>query len=280
MYRKEFDLYSKGLLNISNDNYDDEKRFYKEITNAIKRKEFKFVYQPKFNLNSGKLIGAEALIRWNKSDDVIIYPDSFIEKLENNNLIYLIDYYIIEECLKILYNWNNTYKNNMVPISINLSKSTLMRNNFIDTLEVLIKMYDVDLKYLEFEITEREHVNYSINDINNRISEVRSLGIKVSLDDFGTGNSNLAFSMEMNLDTIKIDRSLISKIGENEKINYLLQFIIDLANKSNISLVAEGIETEEQIAFLIDNGYKFGQGYYFSKPINAEIFEQKYLINK
>ena len=145
MYRKEFDLYSKVLLNISNDNYNNKKRFREEVINAINRKEFKFVYQPKFNLNSGKLIGAEALIRWKKSEDVIIYPDSFVEKLENNNLIYLIDYYTIEECLKKLHNWNYIYKNNMVPIALNLSKSALMRPDFIDTLQVLIKMYDIDL---------------------------------------------------------------------------------------------------------------------------------------
>ena len=83
--------------------------------------------------------------------------------------------------------------------------------------------------------------------------------------------------MNIDLDTIKVDRSLINKIGENEKINYLLEFIIDLANKNNINLVAEGIETEEQIEFLIDSGYKFGQGYYFSKPIDGELFEKKYL---
>ena len=261
----------------SNNTHNDINKFYKEVKNGIKRNEFKFVYQPKFNLKSGHLIGAEALIRWHKSAEVIIYPDSFVEKLENNNLIYLIDYYTIEECLKKLYYWNNTYKNNIVPISINLSKSTLMRNDFISTLEVLIAMYNVDLKYLEFEITEREYVDYGIKDINNRIEKVRSLGIKISLDDFGTGNSNLSFSMNIDLDTIKVDRSLINKIGENEKINYLLEFIIDLANKNNINLVAEGIETEEQIEFLIDSGYKFGQGYYFSKPIDAELFEKKYL---
>lgn len=261
----------------SNNTYNDINKFYKEVKNGIKRNEFKFVYQPKFNLKSGQLIGAEALIRWHKSDEVIIYPDNFVEKLEDNNLIYLIDYYTIEECLKKLYYWNNAYKNNIVPISINLSKSTLMRNDFIYTLEVLIEVYNVDLKYLEFEITEREYVDYDIKDINNRIEKVRSLGIKISLDDFGTGNSNLSFSMNIDLDTIKVDRSLINKIGENEKINYLLEFIIDLANKNNINLVAEGIETEEQMEFLIDNGYKFGQGYYFSKPIDADLFEKKYL---
>ena len=155
-----------------------------------------------------------------------------------------------------------------------------MRVDFIDTLEALIGIYNIDLKYLEFEITEREYVDYSIDNINNKIDKVRSMGIKVSLDDFGTGNLNLSFSMNIDIDTIKIDRSLINKIGQNKKIDYLLRFMIDLANKNNINLVAEGIETEEQIKFLINTGYELGQGYYFSKPINVDVFEKKYLLHK
>ena len=270
MYKKEFKL-------CSNNN---ESKLYEEVKNGIKRREFKFVYQPKYNIKNGKLIGAEALIRWHKSNAVIIYPDSFVEKLEDNNLIYLIDYYTMEECLRKIYYWNNIYKDNLVPISINLSKSTLMRVDFIDTLEALIGIYNIDLKYLEFEITEREYVDYSIDNINNKIDKVRSMGIKVSLDDFGTGNLNLTFSMNIDIDTIKIDRSLINKIGQNKKIDYLLRFMIDLANKNNINLVAEGIETEEQIKFLINTGYELGQGYYFSKPINVDVFEKKYLLHK
>ena len=153
-----------------------------------------------------------------------------------------------------------------------------MRHDFLEVLESIIKKYDVDLKYIEFEITEREYVDYSIQEINDKIYSVRELGIKISLDDFGSGNSNLSFSMNIDLDIIKIDKSIINKIGKNEKIDYFLLLILELANKNNIDLVAEGIETKDQLEFLIDNGYKFGQGYYFSKPIDAEVFENKYIV--
>ena len=251
---------------------------YNETKKGIMLNEFKFVYQPKFNIKSNQIIGAEVLIRWHKSDGNIIYPDKFIDKLEDKNLIYLIDYYTIEECLKRLNDWIHLSRNNIIPLSINLSKSTLMRHDFLEVLESIIKKYDVDLKYIEFEITEREYVDYSIQEINDKIYSVRELGIKISLDDFGSGNSNLSFSMNIDLDIIKIDKSIINKIGKNEKIDYFLLLILELANKNNIDLVAEGIETKDQLEFLIDNGYKFGQGYYFSKPIDAEVFENKYIV--
>ena len=251
---------------------------YNEIKEGIMLNEFKFVYQPKFNIKSNQIIGAEILIRWHKKDGSIIYPDKFIGKLEDNNLIYLIDYHTIEECLKKLYEWSYLSRENIVPLSINLSKSTLMRSDFIDVLKDIIKKYDIDLKYIEFEITEREYVDYTIQEINEKIYSVRELGIKISLDDFGSGNSNLSFSMNIDLDIIKIDKSIINKIGENEKINHFLLLILDLANKNNIDLVAEGIETKDQLEFLIDNGYKFGQGYYLSKPIDVEDFENEYIV--
>ena len=251
---------------------------YNETKKGIMLNEFKFVYQPKFNIKSNQIIGAEVLIRWHKSDGNIIYPDKFIDKLEDKNLIYLIDYYTIEECLKRLNDWSHLSRNNIIPLSINLSKSTLMRHDFLEVLESIIKKYDVDLKYIEFEITEREYVDYSIQEINDKIYSVRELGIKISLDDFGSGNSNLSFSMNIDLDIIKIDKSIINKIGKNEKIDNFLLLILELANKNNIDLVAEGIETKDQLEFLIDNGYKFGQGYYFSKPIDAEVFENKYIV--
>lgn len=262
----------------NNGNYNEVTNFYEEIKEGIKLNEFKLVYQPKFNMKSNKVIGAEVLIRWNKSDGNVIYPDKFVEKLENENLIYLIDYYMIEQSLKKLHQWSNLMNGNIVPISINLSKSTLMRLDFIDTLKSFIEKYNIDLKYLEFEITEREYVDFSIQEINDKVGIVRDLGIKVSLDDFGSGHSNLSFSMNINLDSIKIDKSIINQVGKNEKINYLLKFLLELANNYNIGLVAEGIETKEQVEFLINSGYELGQGYYFSRPIDVDLFEREYLI--
>lgn len=260
--------------NIKENNYMD---MYDDVIRAIELKEFKFLYQPKFNLSSGKVIGSEALIRWDK-DGTILSPDKFIGKIEEYKLIYLIDYYTIEECLRQISFWNKKRNQNMIPISINISKSTLMRDEFIEKLAFLIDMYDVNLSYMEFEITEREYTNYSLIDINNRIKEVRDKGIKVSIDDFGAGNSNLAFSVDMDIDTIKIDKSIVDRIGKSKNIDILLPFIVEVSNNKSIDIVAEGIETKEQLDILIDSGYKFGQGYYFSKPISCEEFERQYLV--
>lgn len=250
---------------------------YNDIKNAINLNEFKFVYQPKFNIKTKSIIGAEVLVRWDKKDGSTTYPDEFISKLEDKKLIYLLDYHVIEESIKKISEWNFNFNIDIVPISINLSKSTLMRDDFIGKLNELIEKYKLDLNCLEFEITERESFDYSIIEINNRIEEIKSLGIKISIDDFGAGNSNISFSMNIDLDIIKIDKSIIAEIGKNKKIDYILVFIRDLAKLSNIDLIAEGIETKEQCEFLVENGYDFGQGYYLSRPIEIDEFEVKYL---
>lgn len=249
--------------------------FYKELLNGIKFNQFRFLYQPKFSLKDGQIVGAELLIRWHKSYDIIIPPDNFIGKLEDYKLIYIIDYYVMEELLKKLKYLIE--KGSVIPLSMNLSKSTLMRNDFIETLDLLLKKYDINTKYIEFEITEREYVEYSLTEINEIINKVRLKGIKVSLDDFGSGNANLAFSLNMKIDTVKVDKSITKKMGKNKNIDILSEFILELFNYNNIDIIAEGIETKEQLNFLIENGYKFGQGYYLSRPINYEELEKRYL---
>lgn len=281
-YKIQIDI----LLNLININLNNSKIlkiqnidyviYYRELLNALKLKQFKFLYQPKFSLKDGKISGAELLIRWHK-DDIIIPPDNFIEKLERYNLIHIIDYYVMEQLLKKLKCL--TKKNIVIPISMNLSKSTLMRNDFIKNIDLLLEKYDVDTKYIEFEITEREYVDYSLTEINEIISKVRLRGIKVSLDDFGSGNANLAFTLNMNIDTVKIDKSITEKMGKNKNIDILSEFILELFNHNNIDIIAEGIETKEQLNLLIETGYKFGQGYYLSRPINYEQLEKKYLNN-
>ena len=260
---------------ISDDIYVS--KLYNEIKKATNSKEFKFVYQPKFNMITNSIIGAEVLIRWYKEDGTIIYPDKFINMLEENNLIYLIDYYAIEETMKKIKYWCDTPNINTIPLSINLSKSTFMRYNFVRNLESLLQKYDINPKYLEFEITEREYVEFNIREINEVIDKIRSFGIKVSLDDFGSGNSNISFSMSANLDIIKIDKSITDKIGKSKKIDYFLYSIIGLRYNDDIEFLVEGIETKEQCDLLIEKGYKFGQGYYYSKPIVIEELESIYL---
>ena len=244
----------------------------------IELNEFKFVYQPKFNIRMNNIFGVEILIRWHKSNGEIVPPNEFISRLEDEKLIYLIDYYAIEECMIKISEWSVNDSINIVPISVDLSKRTLMREDFLGRLNCLIKKYKINLKYLEFEITERETLDFSIDDINRRIEEIKMLGIKISIDDFGSGNLNISFSLDVDLDIIKIDKSMIDRIGKNKKIEYILSAIMNLARDNNIELIAEGIETEEQNKFLIDNGYNFGQGYYFSKAIELSEFEKKYLV--
>ncbi len=254
-----------------------KKRLCKDIENGIKLNEFKFVYQPKFNMKTNSIVGAEVLIRWKKSNGEIVYPDKFINKLEKYNLIYLIDYYVMYECIKQMDYWFNFMEYKPINIAINLSKSTLMRDDFIEYLNNIIDKYKINLNYLEFEITERENIKLDIEDVNKRIKIIRDLGIKVSLDDFGSENSNISLYMNIDFDVIKIDKSIIDNIGKKDKADYILRYIRNLANHSGAELIAEGIETRDQYKFLLEHGYNTGQGYYFSTPIDVYDFEKKYL---
>lgn len=259
-------------------NYDlYTEKLYRDIKEAINSNEFKFVYQPKFDMITNTVIGAEVLIRWHKKNGEIIRPDEFIGEFEEHYLIYLIDYYAIEESMKKIKYWSQLPHIKIVPISINVSKSTFMRYSFIDDLESLLKKYDIDPKYLEFEITEREYVEFKIKEINTILAKIKSWGIKIALDDFGSGNSNISFSMSIDLDTIKIDKSITDKIGKNKKIDYFLSSIIGLSDGNDLDFIVEGIENKEQCDFLIEKGYKLGQGYYYSKPIEVEELEELYL---
>lgn len=269
-------------INIKDKYYQEEKcgisKLYEEVKKGIELNEFRFVYQPKFNIRTNNIFGVEILIRWHKSNGEIVQPNEFISRLEEEKLIYFIDYYAIEECMIKISEWSVNNSINIVPIAVNLSKNTFMREDFLERLNCLIEKYKISLKHLEFEITEREALEFNIEDINRRIEEIKMLGIKISVDDFGSGNSNISFSLDVDLDIIKIDKSMIDRIGKNKKIEYILAAIMNLARDNNIELIAEGIETEEQNKFLIDNGYSFGQGYYFSKPIELSELEEKYLV--
>lgn len=284
------------LMNADFNMYEDKKNYYRnnlildggekinkkreellsEVKRAIRDNEFSILYQPKFNIKSMQIVGAEALIRWIKPIQVFIYPDSFIPDLEENQAIYIIDYFVLEHTIAQIYEWINAGCEPL-PISINISKSTLLLPNFIKRLKEILNVFDIPKKYLEIEITERECLGKDLNDLCKVIEVIRKLGIKVSIDDFGTGESNILLISSMDIDTIKIAKSTIDYIGANDKVCGILKGIKNMMDMNEIGIIVEGIETEEQYKTLLACGYEYAQGYYFSKPVSKEILEQKYL---
>lgn len=273
------DIYTKNLAV-----YDDsiQKQIVREqevldsMEAAITERQFVVYYQPKCNLQTGEVSGAEALVRWIHPDFGFIPPDDFIPLFEKNGFIQKLDFYVWEEALRVLSKWK---KNNdiMVPISINVSRVDFSIPNLVERVDALVKKYDVETKYLRLEVTESAYVD-NPDEIINAVKRLRTLGFKFEMDDFGSGYSLLGMLNELPIDTLKLDRSLIIQEGALSKKS-VLGFSLALAKWLGIEALAEGVETAEQADNLRLMGCNVGQGYYFARPLPLPEFEE-FLINE
>ena len=248
----------------------DKIKLEEEIKQGIANKEFKAYFQPKYGKDGKTIIGAEALVRWNK-DGLIISPYVFIPVCEVNGLIKDIDELVLEDVCQNLRLWINQNKK-VVPISVNLSRNYLDKINCINRLVKIINQYDIPKELIEFEVTESSLVGNE-KKLKETIDTLRDKGFKVLLDDFGVGYSSIRTISEMNFDTLKIDKSFVDGIGE-ERWENIINYTIALSKKLDMNIIAEGIETEEQYQFLINSSCDVFQGYYFNKPINSDEFSK------
>lgn len=268
-------IYGSTLIEFTQEmqtKFDKQNLIVANMEVALQNREFFLVIQPKVDLHTNKIIGGEALIRWKTKDNESIYPDEFIKVFESNGFIAKIDRYIFETMCFIIKN------NPFLPvISVNLSPITLLQSDVVNDYMKILKKYDLTPETIEIEITETA-LSDDIKDINNFIEELKSLGFKISIDDFGTGISTLSRLHEMNIDVLKLDRSFITTNLAEEKTISILQSIFTISKTLNLRTVAEGIETNEQRKKLIDLGCDIGQGYFFSRPI--EVLDFIELVNK
>lgn len=250
----------------------------KSLNKALEKGEFEIYLQPKYNSESDSIVGAEALARWNNRNDGIVSPEVFIPILEKNKNIVKLDMYMFEEACKIISRWS---KNNvsLVPISINISKITMSENdNFVIDLKNIIKKYDIDTRFLEIELTERIMFRET-NKIVSIIKEIKKIGIKVSLDDFGAGYSSLNILKNIPIDIIKLDKLFLDKRDISEKGKIVIKNIINMANELGLEVVAEGVEFLEQSQFLKSVGCEVVQGYLYGKPMTIREFEKLEMFN-
>lgn len=262
----------KGKMNQSYKFFDeqnkksiiDNQKIESEFSEAVKNNEFEVWYQPKYDMRYKKICGAEALIRWRKKDGSLISPAKFIPVFENNGQIIQLDEEVIKKVCKDIREMSCLgYES--YPISVNLSRLHLEHHGIVNTIKELLKKYDVDSSKINFEITESALLNNN-KKLNSIVDELHKLGFKVEMDDYGTGISALSSLSESNFDTLKLDKSFIDNIG-NEKMDIIIKSTIEMAKALNMKIIAEGIETQDQIEFLVANNCFIGQGYYFSKPI-------------
>ena len=265
---------SKGNYNKRYFVYDDkmEEKMIKEhdiemiMEEGIEKKEFKVFYQPKINSKTGKVDGAEALVRWQR-EDILIPPNEFIPIFEKNKFIMKLDKYIFEKVCEDIKDWKDRF-NKEIKVSVNISKEHLLQEEFIEGYLKIVSKRNIKPGEIELEITESAMVDENF-DMFNVFKKIKESGFKISIDDFGTGYSSLSMLQNMPIDIIKIDKSFINQ-------SQILEVIMKLAKNMNLETVAEGVETSEQVQRLKELEVDFLQGYYYSKPLEKSEFE-KYL---
>ncbi len=264
----DYFIYSKELSEREMDNLI----LINQLRQAERNNELRLFYQPIIDINTGDMVGTEALIRWEKSGEGIISPARFIPLAEETGLIVSIGEWVIRTACMQQKAWiNKGYK--PIRVSVNISGRQFQQHNFVETVLKIIKETGIDPSYLVLEITESTaimNIEYTLE----MLKKLKELGVYTSIDDFGTGYSSLYKLKEMNVDELKIDRSFIQDINLDIKNEKIAKTIIILANELNLKVIAEGVETREQLDFLKENGCNNAQGYYYSKPVPADEFEK------
>ena len=246
------------------------------ITNAMKRaveeQQFVIYYQPKFDLNSECVIGAEALVRWKHPEFGFLSPGEFIPIFEKNGFISELDYYVWDCVCQKIASWVET-GHSLMPISVNVSRVDLYNPKLPELLFDLINKYKIPIQYLHLEITESAYTD-NAKQMIDIVNEIRKIGFVIEMDDFGTGYSSLNMLSDLPIEILKLDMSFLRNNVGRSSGRSVIQFVINLAKWLGLFVVAEGVETQEQAIFLRNMGCDYAQGYYYSKPVDDSDFEK------
>jgi len=243
---------------------------------SIQNDSFRVYYQPQIDLNTGKLVGAEALVRWFDPFLGLIEPDCFIESLEASGNIRRLDFYVYENVCKFIRKQLDEHKK-VVPISVNMSRQHLDSDDFVELFTSLVNKYNVPPEMIKVEILERSCA-YNSEILKDIVKGLQSAGIGIAIDDFGSGESSLGMLNEIPVNEIKLDRQFIKKIGTSESpgkidcMEKITKSVLSLAKQLGKTTICEGAETENQIAFLKTVNCDAVQGFYYSKPLPEERF--------
>lgn len=244
------------------------RRFIEEnMKAAIAQRQFQMYLQPKYSISHNAIVGAEALVRWLHPVKGIIYPSEFIPVLEENGFIRNVDYYIWEEACRFIKRCEQEGMEGC-PVSVNVSRHHLVEDEFIEVLDGLIDKMGIDKHSLELEITETVN-NQQVSEMSNRLKDE---GFMLLMDDFGSGYSSLSILLETPFDVIKIDKKFMENMLISKKGKLILEQVVAMAGKLDLGLLAEGVETREQVEFLKEIGCDMVQGFYYAKPMPAEEF--------
>ena len=267
--KNAIEYYDKSL----NEAYIYKGKMGQQLREAIKNNEIELYYQPRVNMKTNKIIGLEALARWNNKELGSISPLEFISVAEERGFIIELGECLMSSAFKQFEQWQTLYPKINFSLAINLSPHQFINKLFLSSLKGFVSQYNIELSRIEFELTESVFEGYD-EELEKLLQQICDLGIQFSIDDFGTGYSSLSRLKLLPIRVLKIDQSFVRDITTDKEDAAIVKAIIALAKALQLGVVAEGVEEKEQMEFLINNGCVEGQGFYFSKPLPVDEIEQ------
>ncbi|MFD3446671.1 EAL domain-containing protein [Microbacteriaceae bacterium 4G12] len=262
--KNNFTIYNENM----NQQVQRKLRLEKDLYQALQKEELFLLYQPQIAIQTQQVIGMEALIRWQHPQLGVISPYEFIPIAEETNLVIPIGEWVLREACKQMKQWERMGYTHM-KIGVNLSAAEFRQENFIDIVTSALKEIDLHPSYLDLELTERMAM-MNEKETLTKLKQLKDLGIHTSIDDFGTGYSSLAYLSLYPINTLKIAREFITMAENSEEGKAIISTILSMSQALKMSVIAEGVETREQLEFLLREGCPQVQGYYFSKPLNKD----------
>jgi EAL domain-containing protein (putative c-di-GMP-specific phosphodiesterase class I) len=256
-YTREMSERSAALLNLEGG-----------LRRALERDEFLLYYQPKASVATGEITGFEALLRWRHPERGLVMPDEFIPVLEETGLIVPVGEWVLNAACRQINAWQRAGLGPM-PVAINLSARQFLARELGPAIRRILDMHQVDPALIELEITESS-LMVNPEEATRTLEYLKSLGVRISIDDFGTGYSSLGYLKRFPLDSLKVDRSFVRDVTTDPDDATITRAVITMAHSLGLKVIAEGVETESQLVFLVENGCDQIQGYYLARPQPAE----------
>lgn len=266
-YMESYAYYSKKMMN----NMIREQEIKNVMCEALEQDQFKVYVQPKFDVTTGKIVGGEALVRWDRPGHGFVKPEEFIPFFEQSGFISSMDQYIWKKVAMYLDDCVSQGKK-VLPISVNASRIDFYKDNLYEHIIELLKEYNLASKYLELEVTESAYATDE-DVIYTTLEQLQDAGVTILIDDFGSGYSSFNMMKEAPVDVLKLDMMFLRDIDSNGRGKTIVKHMVQLANELMIPVIAEGVETKEHVALLQEFGCDYAQGYYFSKPVPLEEYD-------
>jgi len=264
--RDNYQFFGSGmsLAGVERESLEGQLRY------VLERQELLLHYQPKINLATGAITSAEALLRWQHKERGLLFPEQFLSIAEDSGLIVAIGHWVLREACRQTREWRDAGLLT-VPMAVNVSSLEFRNEQFLEGVRVALKNTSLDPSYLELELTEGVLMRHA-DSTSETLEQLKAIGVRLAVDDFGTGYSSLSYLTQFPVDTLKLDRSFIQNVVTDTDQAVIANAVIVMGKALKLRVVAEGVETLEQLAFLQAHGCDEGQGYYFSPPVTADRF--------